>query len=685
MQPHATRLNHYFFKGWKDMPIPNIGSRGGPPGPPSRMPPGPGMKPNDSSPWGQPQAPSRGWGDDPMNASVWDADKQRGGGDMGGWSGGGGGGGGGGDWSNRKPMRSSPSWEEAGGGGGMDGRWGSGRPPLNKEVIWGSKQFRILCDMGYRKEDVESALRSTNLQMEDALDMLNMSRGGPMPGRGMPPTDLGFPGPRADPGYDMRFPNPGMPPYPPSDMPPTNPSLQNNPGRGGMNPSMVQQMSMGGGPGGVHPGAPPRPSQSGGGTPSTSQLRLLVQQIQMAVQAGHLNAQILNQPLAPQTLLLLNQLLQQIKALQQCQQQHAMAQAAGGRNGPPNQNALLHISVQITKHKQQITNLQNQITAQQAQYLKSQQPQPMGGGVPPGQESDINLSLGNITLSDQQTGSKLNKWIKNDNNQDPEFSRAPGSSKSSTSQPSPNLLLDGGSTWSNGNNGAGGWPDSNDKNSNNANDESADNFVIPEFVPGKAWKGSSIKDPSEDPTLTPGSVSSTPLILQHGDKHMPSTASSSTTVENSLGLTSTTWSFGNNAKDNGMSKDGGWGTLPPSNSSNNLSGMGENLWGISRTSGGPKPAAAGGWPAPAGPIANGWSNGSNMPPMGSSWLLLKNLTAQIDGSTLRTLCMQHGPLNMFHLYLTHGIALAKYSNGSEAKKVGIYSFKSLHQFNPFNL
>jgi trinucleotide repeat-containing gene 6 protein len=30
--------------------------------------------------------------------------------------------------------------------------------------------------------------------------------------------------------------------------------------------------------------------------------------------------------------------------------------------------------------------------------------------------------------------------------------------------------------------------------------------------------------------------------------------------------------------------------------------------------------------------------------------------------------MQHGPLHNFHLYLTHGIALVKYSNGQEAKK-----------------
>lgn len=52
----------------------------------------------------------------------------------------------------------------------------------------------------------------------------------------------------------------------------------------------------------------------------------------------------------------------------------------------------------------------------------------------------------------------------------------------------------------------------------------------------------------------------------------------------------------------------------------------------------------------------------------STWLLLKNLTAQIDGSTLRTLCVQHGPLQHFHLYLNHGIALCKYNSREEANK-----------------
>lgn len=41
---------------------------------------------------------------------------------------------------------------------------------------------------------------------------------------------------------------------------------------------------------------------------------------------------------------------------------------------------------------------------------------------------------------------------------------------------------------------------------------------------------------------------------------------------------------------------------------------------------------------------------------------------QIDGSTLRTLCIQHGPLVTFHLYLNQGIALCKYATREEANK-----------------
>jgi len=115
--------------------------------------------------------------------------------------------------------------------------------------------------------------------------------------------------------------------------------------------------------------------------PSTQQLRMLVQQIQLAVHEGYLNHQILNQPLAPQTLILLNQLLQQIKVLQQLHQQHTVQNSMKSNN-----QSALQISVQITKTKQQITNLQNQIAVQQATYMK-QNPQQQHPA-PPSQASE---------------------------------------------------------------------------------------------------------------------------------------------------------------------------------------------------------------------------------------------------------------------------------------------------------
>ncbi|KAM7334644.1 hypothetical protein ACRRTK_007964 [Alexandromys fortis] len=50
------------------------------------------------------------------------------------------------------------------------------------------------------------------------------------------------------------------------------------------------------------------------------------------------------------------------------------------------------------------------------------------------------------------------------------------------------------------------------------------------------------------------------------------------------------------------------------------------------------------------------------------------LPPQIDGSTLRTLCLQHGPLITFHLNLTQGNAVVRYSSKEEAAKAQ----KSLH-------
>lgn len=45
-----------------------------------------------------------------------------------------------------------------------------------------------------------------------------------------------------------------------------------------------------------------------------------------------------------------------------------------------------------------------------------------------------------------------------------------------------------------------------------------------------------------------------------------------------------------------------------------------------------------------------------------------SFTLQIDGSTLRTLCMQHGPLVWFYLSLNNGQALVRYHSKEEAFK-----------------
>jgi len=90
--------------------------------------------------------------------------------------------------------------------------------------------------------------------------------------------------------------------------------------------------------------------QGGGQYPFNKSVGVLVQQIQMAVQAGYLSNQILQHPLPPQSLVLLNSLLQQIKNYQ-------MLAQAQNQMASPNSPAALQLSVQITKTKQHIQNL----------------------------------------------------------------------------------------------------------------------------------------------------------------------------------------------------------------------------------------------------------------------------------------------------------------------------------------
>lgn len=213
----------------------------------------------------------------------------------------------------------------------------------------------------------------------------------------------------------------------------------------------------------------------------------------------------------------------------------------------------------------------------------------------------------------------------------------------------------------------------------------------------------------EDPTITPGSIARSPIasisIGSAKDSDLFA-GSSKPSPTDSISLSSSTWSFN-----------------PNNNFSSSISKLAENkntwsdsgtsdLWGSGLGGGGGGGAGAAG-KAPRGPPpglsagknpgggggfgSNGWNqrpgptggNWAGGPAWYSTWVLLKNLTAQvgitdfggegrtrtsiqfcfqIDGSTLRTLCMQHGPVQNFHLYLNHGIALCKYLSREEANK-----------------
>ena len=113
-----------------------------------------------------------------------------------------------------------------------------------------------------------------------------------------------------------------------------------------------------------------------GVTPSRELLKQMVHQIQLAVQAGHLNAHILNQPLSTPTLQLVYTLLQQIKLLQQFQEIQQRAQSVNKSVEADHlNNHVAHqsnLDLQITRVQQNISLLQKAITQQQAALTKNE-------------------------------------------------------------------------------------------------------------------------------------------------------------------------------------------------------------------------------------------------------------------------------------------------------------------------
>ncbi|XP_035260980.1 trinucleotide repeat-containing gene 6C protein isoform X1 [Anguilla anguilla] len=231
----------------------------------------------------------------------------------------------------------------------------------------------------------------------------------------------------------------------------------------------------------------------------------------------------------------------------------------------------------------------------------------------------------------------------------------------------------------------------------------------PEFCPGVPWKGLQNIDPETDPNMTPGSVPSGPTIntnIQDVNRYLlrDRSGGASPTSQNGALPPSSDWpvsaytsSFSLSSSDSdgeGKLSDmkSTWSPGPISHTQASLS---HELWKVpqgpprnttapsrpppgltnakpSSTWGGNALGLAPSWTGSYSSAGTTWSTDSSS--RTSSWLVLRNLTPQIDGSTLRTLCMQHGPLITFHLNLTQGNAVVRYSSKEEAAKAQ----KSLH-------
>ncbi|XP_058851910.1 trinucleotide repeat-containing gene 6A protein-like isoform X4 [Acipenser ruthenus] len=227
----------------------------------------------------------------------------------------------------------------------------------------------------------------------------------------------------------------------------------------------------------------------------------------------------------------------------------------------------------------------------------------------------------------------------------------------------------------------------------------------PEFRPGEPWKGYPNIDPETDPYVTPGSVINNLSIntvrdIDHlRDRNNGSTSSLNTTLPStsawsSIRASNYSGSLSSTAQSTSARNSDSKSTWPPGPITN--TSLAHELWKVPLPSKnitapsrpppgltGQKPPSS--WDNNSLRLGGGWGNSDLRYTPGSSWsdnssgrttnwLVLKNLTPQIDGSTLRTLCMQHGPLITFHLNLPHGNALVRYSSKEEAAKAQ----KSLH-------
>ncbi|XP_061555632.1 trinucleotide repeat-containing gene 6C protein isoform X2 [Phycodurus eques] len=588
-----------------------------------------------------------------------------------------------------------------------------------------NRLIKQLTDMGFPRDPAEEALKSNNMNLDQAMSAL-LEKKTELDKRGMGMA-----------GHDY---NNGLINKPIGC--PRPPLLSKEPSTDPRSPFLDKQMQSGMFGGGAAqaramPQPPPQPPVPPLGSSQPS-LRAQVPQflspqvqaqlLQFAAKNIGLNPALLTSPINPQHMTLLNQLYQLQLAYQRLQIQQQMLQAQRNVSGPIRQQEQ-QVARTINNMQQQIQQHQRQLA--QALLMKQQQQQPPhshtglhhGGtkstldsfpgqpqapGLPDlqtkepqssqntyspyslsGLNPNMNVNCMEVGMSMKdppQPQSRLSQWThpnpmeslsgsssplepnlsKHGTNLGPpgkppqlDDSYSPYNLMSSSESPTSPLVPP--DSWGQG-------KGSSDKMANGTNIN-----WPPEFCPGVPWKGLQNIDPETDPNMTPGSVPSGPTIntnIQDVNRYLLRDRSAG-----KLSEIKSTWSPGPISHSQASLSHDMW-KVPqgPRSSSTAPSRPPPGLTNTkpSSTWGGNSLGLSQGWSSSYTTTGTTWSTDSSS--RTSSWLVLRNLTPQIDGSTLRTLCMQHGPLITFHLNLTQGNAVVRYSSKDEAAKAQ----KSLH-------
>ena len=323
----------------------------------------------------------------------------------------------------------------------------------------------------------------------------------------------------------------------------------------------------------------------------------IIQQLQMAVQAGLISPALLNQQLPPQVLVMLQQLLQLQQMLQQLiTAQQNLPQQKAGMNPAFHQRQQHENMARINTIRQQILGLQKKIAQAQKAILSNPDKLQQENSTDQSDSLVNKLSpdFSKVSISTTQPQSRLTQWKMPDKESDDDrqtdsattetptttsssedsssLNKAVGSKPIQQSQSTPNLRqnynelglnhLGGDTTWSTtptSSSASLNWPNTSTPSSSASQGDSANTenkesqstttssvlsqnndsipamSSIPEFVPGKPWQGMT-RNPEDDPHITPGSFQRALSVNMVKDDYLTSLTKSSPTSD-----TPSTW------------------------------------------------------------------------------------------------------------------------------------------------